>query len=98
MHVERTKTNTNHFVSVLRQVGTPSVTVHSDLEFACVWELLSTDFKVASHYHHIASIESSQVVGIRMRGENQTALNDQCIQFSCAVDIDKQVLALWNND
>jgi hypothetical protein len=38
------------------------------------------------------------VVGIRMRGENQTALNDQCIQFSCAVDIDKQVLALWNND
>ena len=33
-----------------------------------------------------------------MWGENQTSLDDQCIQFGGAVDVDKQVLALWNND
>jgi len=69
VHLELTETNTDHFVSIDRQVRGILITVHSYSQMTRVREILCSDFHVTTFDHYVVSVKLSVVRGVSVRSK-----------------------------
>lgn len=75
MQLKGTVVDTNNFVAEDRQIGVVLAAMHGDCYLRSVAVFLSSNFHVATLDEDVMGIESSEVIWVRVRREDQRSLN-----------------------
>lgn len=90
MHLESTKADTNHLLTVDRDGRVVFLAVHGDGELGCVREVLCSHFNVTTVDEDNPGVERALVICISwVWSENETSHDDDGVQNRGRIYIDK---------